>query len=124
MPDSSTSSQGAASGRCGGGRWWPSAGFAVPGSRCGRRAPRPKAAAKLPTRYGETPGSFGHTYWLISGAPTPGYSRDLAITGPGRQAWRAGGVPLIPVSGLRASCGTASSRCSPMRTSRSSTSRA
>jgi len=26
MPDSSTSSQGAASGRCGGGRWWPSAG--------------------------------------------------------------------------------------------------
>src|SRR6185437_4555810 len=95
MPDSSTSSQGAASGRCGGGRWWPSAGFAVPGSRCGRRAPvrRPRRSCRPATA--RPPGSFGHTYWLISGAPTPGYSRDLAITGPGRQAWRAGGVPLI-----------------------------
>src|SRR5690349_24991925 len=46
MPDSSTSSQGAASGRGGGGRWWPSAGFAVPGSRGARPAgppPRPSA---------------------------------------------------------------------------------
>jgi len=51
MPDSSTSSQGAASGRCGGGRWWPSAGFAVPGSRCGRRAPvrRPRRSCRPAT---------------------------------------------------------------------------
>ena len=31
---------------------------------------------------------------LASHLDPDGYSRDLAITGPGRQAWRAGGVPL------------------------------